>query len=81
LKESSFVQEGKTLAAVTERALCVVLLCVLCCCPSCLCAQGALKLRQQALRSQEEEAQAAAASSYRRVEASGNTANADLPVR
>lgn len=42
---------------------------------------GALKLRQQALRSQEEEAQAAAASSYRRVEASGNTANADLPVR
>jgi hypothetical protein len=43
--------------------------------------QGALKMRQQALRSQEEQAAAAAASSYRRVDASGNTANAPLPVR
>lgn len=38
-------------------------------------------MRQQALRSQEEQAAAAAASSYRRVDASGNTANAPLPVR
>lgn len=43
--------------------------------------QGVLRSRQQALKSQEEEQAAAAASSYRRVSASGNTANAPLPVR
>lgn len=59
--------------------------CARCCLllPALHCAytQGALRLRQQALKSREEEEAAAAASSYRRVEASGNTANAPLPVR
>lgn len=69
-----------------QRALTVslkVLPAAVCCCLHCThtYTQGALRLRQQALKSREEEEAAAAASSYRRVEASGNTANAPLPVR